>query len=215
MWEPWPGEPGREESNLSHLRTQTNQDPPSSKPEEAKSEVDFSLGLGVEVYGMNQKGQRDKKQWKLNLHLGQADVTLRIWNIIFLVRKLWPGEINWLTLKLWNWWTWFSEISLNLLKLKSVVDWTTGTCSMFWCLGSEGSTLFPEKWKDPECEPRGNIWKRKGTSQSLRALLPWEGSGQGEHQQPHHESILRGGYFSAEDWIAAEFHQKSTSLMAV
>lgn len=50
---------------------------------------------------------------------------------------------------------------------------------MFWCLGFEGNTFFPEKWKDSECGPRGNIWKRKGTSQSLRALLPWEGGDQG------------------------------------
>ena len=177
--------------------------PTFSKPEGAESEVDFSLGLGVEVYGINQNGQRDKKQWKLSLHLCQAHVTLRIWSIIFLVRKLWPGEINWLIL---NWWT----SSLRFLELikKVTVDWTIGTCSMFWCLGFEENTLFPEKWKDSECGPRGNIWKRKGTSQSLRALLPWEGGDQGGISNLPGEYSGRGVISSAVDLTTAEFYQK-------
>ena len=73
MEEPWPGE-----QVLSHVRTQTSQDPPSSKLEGAEHEMVFSMSLWVEVYGINQDGQRDKKQSKLNLYLCQAHVTLRI-----------------------------------------------------------------------------------------------------------------------------------------
>ena len=73
MEEPWPGE-----QVLLHLRIQTSQDPPSSKLEGAEYEMVFSLSLWVEVYGINQNGQRDKKQSKLNLYLCQVHVTLRI-----------------------------------------------------------------------------------------------------------------------------------------
>lgn len=48
--------PGWEESGFSHLRElRVSQDPPSSKPEGAESEVDFSLGLGVKVHGLAQR----------------------------------------------------------------------------------------------------------------------------------------------------------------
>lgn len=70
-------------------------------------------------------------------------LTLRIWNIIFLVRKLWPQEINCFEVTelvnplLWDFLNW----------LKVVVDWTVGICSMFWCLGFEGRQVISREVK--------------------------------------------------------------------
>lgn len=70
-------------------------------------------------------------------------LTLRIWNIIFLVRKLWPREINCFEVTelvnplLWDFLNW----------LKVVVDWTVGICSMFWCLGLEGRQVISREVK--------------------------------------------------------------------
>lgn len=65
---------------------------------------------------------------------------------------------------------------------------------MFWCLGLEENTFFPEKRKDSECGPGGNIWKRKGTSQRLRAFYPGRVVTKGV-LTTYQESILGRGYF--------------------
>lgn len=57
-------------------------------------------------------------------------------------------------------------------------------------------------------DPRGNVWKRNGTPQSLRVFLLWGGGGRGGTSNPTGRAFLEGAIPSTVDLTTGEFYQK-------